>query len=129
MTMPGHRVVNWLGFGVSAILLGYAYYLQFFEGLEPCPLCIFQRVGMAGVGGFFLLAALHHPARIGARIYALLIACSALAGGIVSARHVWLQHLPPDQVPECGPGLEYMLDVFPLNEALRMVFHGFGRMR
>jgi disulfide bond formation protein DsbB len=107
-------------------LLGYAYYLQFYQNLEPCPLCIFQRVALIALGAAFLLAAAHSPARWGAYIYAVLIAVTALAGAAVAGRHVWLQSLPPDQVPECGPGLAYMLDVFPLSETLRMVFTGSG---
>ena len=120
------RLSNWLGFAFCALLIAYAYYTQVFQGLEPCPLCIFQRAGVVGLGVVFLLAALHHPARTGARVYGVLIALVALAGGAVSGRHVWLQNLPPDKVPECGPGLEYMFDVFPLSDALRMVFTGSG---
>ena len=126
MKLPARRQTNWLGFVASGLLLAYAYYAQFVRGLEPCPLCIFQRFGMIGVGLFFLVAAIHHPASLGAKVYGVLISLSAMAGGAVSARHVWLQHLPPDEVPECGPGLAYMLDVFPLTEALRMVFTGSG---
>ena len=58
--------------------------------------------------------------------FAVLLALAALAGAAVAARHVYLQNLPPDQVPECGPGLDYMLDVFPLGETLSMVFTGSG---
>jgi disulfide bond formation protein DsbB len=75
---------------------------------------------------FFLLAAIHNAGRIGSRIYGVLIALSALAGAAIATRHVWLQHLPPDKVPECGPGLDYMLEVFPLSETLRKVFTGSG---
>jgi disulfide bond formation protein DsbB len=85
-----------------------------------------QRLGIIAVGLLFLLAALHHPERLGARVYAVAIALAAIAGGAVAARHVWLQHLPPDQVPECGPGLEYMLEAFPLADALKMVLTGSG---
>lgn len=126
MIFPNRRVANWLGFSACALLLGYAYYAEFVQGLEPCPLCIFQRFGMIGVGLFFLVAALHHSSPIASRTYGILIFLSAAGGGAVSARHVWLQNLPPDQVPECGPGLEYMFDVFGFGEALRMVFTGSG---
>ncbi len=124
--MPSRRLMNSAGFVACAALLGYAYYSQFVIGLEPCPLCIFQRIGIIAVGVVFGLAALHGPGRIGARVYGVLVALAAAGGGAVSTRHVWLQHLPPDQVPECGPGLEYMLDAFPLSETLRMVFTGSG---
>lgn len=126
MTILNRRSINLLAGAVCAGLLGYAYYLQFNQGLEPCPLCIFQRVAMIALGVAFIFAAAHHPRVWGARMYAVLIGIAALAGGIVAGRHLWLQQLPPDQVPECGPGLEYMLDVFPLSDALRMVFEGSG---
>ena len=126
MKLPSSRLANGIGFLICASLLGYAYYAQFSDNLEPCPLCIFQRIGVIALAVLFVLAALHNPARIGARVYAVLIGLASIGGGAVAARHVYLQHLPPDQVPECGPGLEYMLDVFPLGEALQQVFKGSG---
>jgi len=120
------RFMNLAGFLACVALLAYAYYTQFHLGLEPCPLCIFQRLGVMAAGGFFLLAAIHGPGVAGRRIYGVLIALSALAGGAVSAWHVYLQQLPSDQVPACGPGLNYMLDVFSFGETLRMVFTGSG---
>lgn len=120
------RAMNLVGFIVSGLLLAYAYYTQFYQHLEPCPLCIFQRVGMMALGLVFLIAAMHASASRVRRTYSVLIALVATAGAIVSARHVWLQSLPPDQVPACGPGLNYMLEVFPLGEALRMAFTGSG---
>ncbi len=111
---------------ISCCLLGYGYYLQFIGGLEPCPLCIFQRVAYLGVLLVSLLAFLHGPAGIRARIYSGMIAVCAVIGAGIAGRQVWLQHLPPDRVPECGPGLDFMLDVFPLTETVRMVFAGSG---
>ncbi len=120
------RRINLFGFMICASLIGAALYLQE-AGHEPCPLCILQRIAFIAMGVVFLVAALHNPAgRIGGRIYALLIAITGILGGIIAGRHVWLQHLPPDQVPECGPGLEYMMEVFPLAEAMQMVFQGSG---
>jgi disulfide bond formation protein DsbB len=101
-------------------------YFQHYLHLEPCPLCIFQRVVVMALAGVLLVAAIHNPAGFGVRIYGLLVTGVAAIGAAISARHVWLQNLPRDQVPECGPGLDYILDVFPLNEALRMVLHGSG---
>lgn len=127
MPLPRNpRALNLAGFLVCAALLAYAYFTQFYLGLEPCPLCIFQRVGMIAVGVVFLLAAIHGPRQMGRRIYGALIVLASLAGAAVSARHVWLQNLPPDQVPACGPGLGYMLDVFSFSETLQMVFTGSG---
>lgn len=120
------RWFNAGGFTICAGLLGFAYFLQFRENLDPCPLCIFQRLAFISLGVVFLLAALHHPGRIGSRVYGVFIALSGLIGAGIAARHLWLQHLPPDRVPECGPGLDYMLEVFPLTETLRMAFTGSG---
>ena len=124
--MISKRLVNSGGFVACAGLLAYAYYVQFVDGLDPCPLCIFQRLAFIAMGVVFLLAALHNPARTGSRVYALLLGIAGLAGTAIAGRHVWLQHLPPEEVPECGPGLDYMLEVFPLTDALRMAFTGSG---
>ncbi|MEX0900472.1 MAG: disulfide bond formation protein B [Gammaproteobacteria bacterium] len=107
-------------------LLGYAYYSQYALGYEPCPLCIFQRIGVFLVGLVGLVAAIHGPGRIGRRVYGGVASMFATAGAVVAGRHLWLQSLPPDQVPDCGPGLDYMLEVFPLLDAFRMVFEGSG---
>ena len=107
-------------------LVAYAYYLQTVQGLEPCPLCIFQRVGFIVTGVVLLLAALHNPRRMGRRVYAVLAILASLAGASVAARHIWLRNLPADQVPACGPGLDFMLEAFPLGKTLRTVFTGSG---
>lgn len=126
MSLSPRRTTNLATFAICAGLLAYAYYTQFYLGLEPCPLCIFQRIAMIVLGAVFLVAAAHHPALWGARVYSVFIACAAITGAAIAGRHVWLQNLPPDQVPECGPGLGYMLQAFPLSDALRMVFTGSG---
>ena len=112
--------------GASLALLGFGYYLQFARGLEPCPLCVLQRLAYTGIAAVAVIAALHDAAGNWRRLYDSLIAVCALAGGGVAARQVWLQHLPPDQVPECGPGLAYMLEVFPWTDVLRKVLTGSG---
>lgn len=111
---------------ICAVLLGYGYYLQYVTGLEPCPLCILQRLAFFALLVITLVAAIHGPAVTGARIYAGLGVIAAIIGGAIAGRQIWLQHLPPDQLPDCGPGLEYMLEVFPLFEALRMILTGSG---
>jgi disulfide bond formation protein DsbB len=120
------RWLNLLGFAIVVAMMGYALYAQYVLGLEACPLCIFQRVALIGLGGVFLVAGLHGPVAWGARAYAVLGAVVALVGSGISIRHIYLQHLPPDQVPSCGPGLAYILDAFPIFEALKLVFTGSG---
>lgn len=107
-------------------LLGFGYYLQFFAGQEPCPLCIFQRVAYFTIACIGLVGAIHAPQGTGRLGYSGTVLFAAVIGAAIAGRQVWLQHLPVDQVPECGPGLDYMLDVFPLSDALRMVFAGSG---
>ncbi len=111
---------------VCAVGLGFAYYAQFSLGLEPCPLCIFQRLALLGLSAVFLLATVHHPAGWGARVYGALIGLIAAIGAGIAARHVWLQHLPPEEAPRCGPGLDYLLETLPPNELVREVLTGSG---
>ncbi len=120
------RTVNLVGFVICVLLMAYALISQHQMGLEPCPLCVFQRIGVIALGVVFLLAALHNPGPLGSRVYSIAGLLAAVGGGSVAARHVWLQHLPEDEVPACGPGLNYMLDVFPLTDVLTQVFAGSG---
>lgn len=122
----GTRLANALGALACAGLMAYALYSQYVLGLDPCPLCIFQRVGVIALGVVFLAAALHDPRGAGRRVYAALVFLSALVAAIVAGRHLWLQSLPPERVPACGPGLDYMLGALPFAEMLRTVFSGSG---
>lgn len=114
------------GFLVCAGMIAFALYLQHFGGQEPCPLCILQRVAWIALGGIFLVAGIHGPARVGATVYGALLILVAGAGAGIAGRHVWLQNLPRDQVPACGPDLDYMLRQFPLSETLQRVLSGTG---
>lgn len=120
------RAVYALGFLACAGLLAFAYYLQYAEHQEPCPLCILQRVAFIDMMIAFAVAAIHSPRRRGAILYSGLLFVMAAMGAAIAGRQVWLQHLPPDKVPACGPGLEYMLGQFPLSEALHKIFAGSG---
>lgn len=113
-------------FVVCVALMATALIMQYAMKLEPCPLCVIQRVFVIALAAVALLAALHDPASTGRRIYGALIVVLGALGVVVAGRHVWLQNLPADQVPECGPGLEYLLEAFPLAEALSLVFRGSG---
>ncbi len=124
--MMSQRMIFIAGFLGSAALLAIALYMQHGMGLEPCPLCILQRFAVIGIGAVLLVAALHNPVGWKSRVYAGLAALFALFGLVTAGRNVWLQHLPADKVPDCGPGLSYMLEVFPLNRVLEMVFKGSG---
>lgn len=114
------------GFLVCAGLIAFALYLQHFQGQDPCPLCIVQRMAYIVLAVVFLAAAVHGPGRTGATVYGGLLTIVAALGAAVAARHVWLQHLPKDRIPECGPGLEYMLRKYPPPQALEKIFAGSG---
>jgi len=129
MSLPAwlsQRVLFAAGAVLCAGLMAAALYLQHVLRLDPCPLCIFQRIFVILLGVVMLAAAVHDPRGVGRKVYGAIVALLAVLGLVVAGRHVWLQHLPADQVPECGPGLEYMLEAFPLNETLSMVFRGSG---
>ncbi|MSQ50163.1 MAG: disulfide bond formation protein B [Betaproteobacteria bacterium] len=108
-------------------LLGCGYYLQYFDSQDPCPLCLVQRGFYYGILFLFTIAALHLPGRTGNSIYGSAAALLALGGFGVAARQVWLQHLPTDQVPACGPDLYFMLENFPLARMLEKLFTGSGQ--
>jgi disulfide bond formation protein DsbB len=116
------------GFGVlvGLGLIGAGLYLQYIEHQEPCPMCIMQRIAYLALIALFLVAALHGPRSKGAAAYSTAMVLVAAAGAAVAARQVWLQHLPKDQVPACGPGLEYMLRKFPLYDVVEKVLAGSG---
>ncbi len=108
------------------LMLGVGAYFQFVEELEPCPLCISQRIAILITGLILLLAAIHNPQQRGIKAYSIAGTVSALLGACISIRHVWIQNLPPDQVPECGPGLEYVFENFPLMDTIKLMLNGSG---
>ncbi len=120
------RIWFFLGFLGCVFLLAMGAYFQFVQGLDPCPLCISQRIAILLTGLVFLSAAIHNPGQTGVTVYAIIGTVTALCGAAISTRHVWIQHLPPDKVPECGPGLEYVLQNFPLFETVKLMLSGTG---
>lgn len=126
MNVFTRRSLNLAGLLCCAGLLAYAWYTQGVLRVEPCPLCIFQRIGVAACGALFLMAWLHSPNGWGARAYGVLIAGAAVLTMAIAARHVRIQHLPEGEVPVCGATLNYLLDVFPLSDVIRKVLTGSG---
>ena len=123
-----YRKLNWLL--VLAAIVGMAFalvFLQHYKGLTPCPLCVFQRVGLMVMGAFALIAGIFNPRKLWLRA---VLWVGSMAGILwaagVAARHVWLQNLPPDKVPSCGPGLDYWLEALPLQEVVNQVLSGSG---
>jgi disulfide bond formation protein DsbB len=120
------RLANLLGFFACVGLLGYAYFSQYVLHLEPCPLCIFQRVGIFTIGVLFMLAAIQGPKTVGRRIYAVLLVLAALATVGVAIRHLYIQSLPPGTISACGASLDIMLKFLPLQEVVTKVLSGSG---
>lgn len=126
--LSSYRGLNGLLVAAAILGMGFAlFFLQRYMGFSPCPLCIFQRVGLMIMGGFALIAAIINPK---AMISRLLLWLGSFAGIVwamgVAIRHVWLQHLPADQVPSCGPGLDYWIDTLPLQQVFQEVLAGSG---
>lgn len=107
-------------------MVSYALYVQHFDFIDPCPLCVLQRIAYMWIGAVSLLAAIHNPGVTGRWIYGAGVILGGGAGLAVAGRHLWLQSLPADQVPDCGMGLNYMLDTMPFTDVLKEVFYGSG---
>ena len=124
---PTCRTLHWSGFALAVAALAFAVFLlQGVLGLAPCPLCILDRWVLAAAAVLFAGAALHNPGALGQRLYAA-AALSVCAAGIgLAGRHVWLQSLPPERLPDCTPGLDYLLDQFPPLEVLTTVLNSAG---
>lgn len=122
-----YRGLNALGFlGCISGLLIAIFYFQKHLGLDPCPMCIFQRVAMLSAGLVFLAAALHAPQGAGRWAYAGLATLASGIGALIAGRHVWLQSLPEHERPACGPTLDYLMDMLPLREVVETVLRGDG---
>ena len=124
--LPSRRVGYCFGFVVCAALMSYALYMQYVLDLEPCPLCMFQRVALVAMGAAFMIAALHGPGRIGAWMYGVLQLVLGGTGIGLAARHLWIQSLPADQVPACGMGIGYMFETLPFFEVIERTLKGSG---
>lgn len=119
------RLIYLAMFLACAGLIGLALYLQHALGLEPCPMCILQRYAFIVVGVIALVAAIHNPALPGRRTYSALLVVMAATGGGIAIRHVYLEHYPP-KIFDCGADVGFMLESFPLTQALPMIFRGTG---
>ncbi len=126
LLLPPRRLAYAVGFLVCAGLIAWALYLQYVRDIEPCPLCIFQRVAVIATGVVFLVATLHGPGRGGAMLYAALTVVAAGIGAGLAAWQVWIQSQPKGAVAACGMGLDYMLETLPLTDVIARVLKGSG---
>ncbi len=114
-----------IGFLTCAGLIAFALYLQYFVNLEPCPLCMLQRVAFIVLGMFFLIGAIHGPGLTGTRAYASLASIAALTGVGLAARHVWLQYNPP-QIASCSGDIYSQLERLPLGRVIVNALYATG---
>jgi len=129
MFIPAPRVLNFLLFVLCACMMGFAFFLEHVKDLEPCPLCMSQRIVFITAGLVGLIAFLHNPKKTGTKVYGALLILVASFGAALSSRQLWLQSLPEDEIPACGPGLSYIvenLEYFPMQEVLIMMLSGTG---
>ncbi len=124
--MPSSRQVFLLIAIACAALMGVALYMEHVMGLVPCYLCIVQRVFVVSTGVIALATVLHNPGATGIRLWGLLTALSAGVGGGFSIRQLWLQSLPEDQVPACGPPADFLMERFSFREWLPLLLRGDG---
>ncbi len=125
--MFSYRKMNFIALLICiAAMLFAVLYLERTLFLDPCPLCILDRVVIVAIGFIFLLAFIFNPMRWVAKLFSTLTALLSIVGIGLASRHIWLQNLPKDQVPECGPDLYFMLDTLPFFDVIKNVFTGSG---
>ena len=107
-------------------LLGFGFYLQYVEFLDPCPLCMVQRLCFFAIGVVALIAVIHGSAGLFGRVYAVVLVLFTSAGAAVAGRQIWLQHSPDADKLECGAGLEVMLETMPFYDVVAKVLKGTG---
>ena len=120
------RIGYLFGFVANFGLVALALYLQVKDNLEPCPLCIFQRIAFMALGILFLLAALHNAQGLWRRIHGGLQFIAAATGAGIAIRHIWIQNHADEVMAECGAGVAYLFEHFPLRKFLQLVFKGTG---
>lgn len=125
-TVKSLRLYSFIPFITTVLMIAYAYYEQYVEFLDPCPLCLIQRFIIIAIGSLYLVTFIIPPQNFFRKIVAFVISLVAVFGIFVSGRHVWLQNLPADEVPACGPGLSYMFENFPIGSVLKDLFTGSG---
>jgi len=123
---PGRRLINGAGAAACAAMMGFAFYAQYVLHLEPCNMCMLQRFAVSALGLAFLLAALHDPRDLGARLYGALIGLCTAAAAAVAGRHVWMQAQPFGSLPSCGADIFSLLEMMSPYQAVLRVLKGGG---
>ncbi|WP_281648407.1 disulfide bond formation protein B [Parendozoicomonas sp. Alg238-R29] len=126
MVIPESRSLHFLACLVSAGLIGGAFFFEYIMELEPCPLCMSQRIVVIAIGLTALIAAIHNPQRKSRRRYGSAILMLSVIGAGLAIRQLYLQSLPAGQAPACMPSLDYLVDVLPVMELITVMLSGTG---
>ena len=124
--IPSYRLLYMLGFFYCAGVIAIAYLLEHIYQLEPCSLCLLQRLVIATVGILFMLGTIINCKNILGYFFSSLLFIVNSCGIFLAGRQVWLQSLPADLVPSCSAGIVRLMEVYPLFKALSMVISGTG---
>lgn len=115
-----------IGFFVSFGLVALALFIQTKFNLEPCPLCITQRMFFMGLGVLFLIHAFLPKVNFLQKTFTLVEVLTALGGAGWALRHWYLQANKESMVADCGVGFDYMFENFPLKKMFTLIFKGTG---
>jgi len=126
MKYLSYRFISLYAFLLAVGLLGFAGFMQLSMAMQPCPLCIMQRLIVAAIGLLFIAGIFHVPLSRNRKIYNGVILLFSILGILVSSRHIYLQHLPTGKAPTCGPGFNFLFQNLPTTDAIKMMFMGSG---
>ena len=122
--LPSQRNTYWLGFILILAFLAFAIYLEMFQGVTPCPLCILQRICLCGLAIVFFMGAIIKLRKLGSVIVGSMGFLISIAGLLLSGRQAWLQHNASGLTSNCDVSFQYMVQVMPLSEVLKKIFLG-----
>ena len=105
-------------------MMALSFYIEYWKGIAPCPLCILQRFVLGCLGILFLIGAIFPFKKLGLIIMGLLGFGFSMLGAFLAGRQIWIQHLPANQTPDCGVSLQYMLHVLPIDQVAKKIFQG-----
>ncbi len=125
MKLPNNRTIYFVIAILATMSLAYAFYAEFYQHIEPCPLCIAQRVIIGVIGILAFVYAIHNPQNFINKIYGIILIALSAFGIKTAAHHQWLMSLPPEQQPlSCGMPLEVLFKKVPFNNFLDTVLKG-----
>lgn len=122
--MPTSRTINLLGIIACILLLTMAYILEYAYGMEPCMLCIVQRLVLFILVGIFILAWIHNPQRLGIRLYASFALLFALLGLFLASRQIWIQTHPAKTYEVCLPSMAAVINMLPPGKIVSLLLEG-----